>query len=67
MSSILTIFYISNLYSSEYRYSHYANTPVQYTVLFYSCKNDDFRMKNCDIFLIFTRNIDCGYSLELPQ
>ena len=24
-------------------------------------------MKNCDIFLIFAQNIDCGYSLEMPQ
>ena len=24
-------------------------------------------MKNCDIFLIFAQNIDCGYSLEPPR
>ena len=24
-------------------------------------------MKNTDIFHIFVQNIDCGYSLELPQ
>ena len=24
-------------------------------------------MKNCDIFLIFALNIDCGYTLEPPQ
>ena len=24
-------------------------------------------MKNCDIFLVFAQNIDCGYSLEPPQ
>ena len=27
-------------------------------------KNDYFLMKNCDIFLIFAQNIDCGYTLE---
>ena len=24
-------------------------------------------MKNCEIFLIFAQNIDCGYTLEPPQ
>ena len=24
-------------------------------------------MKNCEIFLVFAQNIDCGYSLEPPQ
>ena len=24
-------------------------------------------MKNCDVFLIFAQNIDCGYTLEPPQ
>ena len=24
---------------------HYANTPMQYTVIFYSCKNDNFQIK----------------------
>ena len=24
-------------------------------------------MENCDIFLIFAQNIDCGYSLEPPR
>ena len=26
-----------------------------------------FQMKNCDCFLIFAQNIDCGYTLEPPQ
>ena len=30
-------------------------------------KKDNFQMKNCDIFLIFTQNIDCGYTLEQPH
>ena len=33
---------------------------------FHGCKNDNFPMKNCDIVLIFTQNIDCGYKLEPP-
>ena len=43
---------------------HYENTPMQYTAIFHSCKNNNFHMKNCDIFLIFAQNIDRGYTLE---
>ena len=46
---------------------HYENTPMQYTVIFHGRKNDNFQMKNCNIFLIFARNIDCGYTLEPPH
>ena len=46
---------------------HYENTPMQYTAIFHGCKNVHFQMKNCDIFLIFAQNIDCGYTLEPPQ
>ena len=34
---------------------------------FTAVKNNNFQMKNCDIFLIFAQNIDCGYRLEPPQ
>ena len=30
-------------------------------------KNENFQIKNSDIFHIFAQNIDCGYSLEPPQ
>ena len=30
-------------------------------------KNEKFQIKNSDIFLISAQNLDCGYSLELPQ
>ena len=43
---------------------HYENTPMQYTAIFHNRKNDNFQMKNCDIFLTFVQNIACGYSLE---
>ena len=46
---------------------HYENTPMQYTAIFQGRKNDNFQMKNCDVFLIFAQNIDCGYMLEPPQ
>ena len=37
------------------------------TAISHGCKNDNFQMKNCDIFLIFAQNIDCGYTLDPPQ
>ena len=46
---------------------HYENMSVQYTAIFHGCKNDNFQMKNFDIFLIFAQNIDCGNTLEPPQ
>ena len=46
---------------------HYDNTPMQYTAIFHGCKNDNFHMKNCDIFFIFAQNIDRGYMLEPPH
>ena len=30
-------------------------------------KNENFQMKSSDSFHISAQNIDCGYSLELPQ
>ena len=33
-------------------------------MIFQDCKNGDFQMKNCELFLIFAQNIDCGYTLE---
>ena len=46
---------------------HYENMPMQYTAIFHGCKNDNFQMKNCNIFFIFAQNIDRGYMLEPPQ
>ena len=52
---------------SMYMIIHYKNMPMQYTAIFHGRKNDNFQMKNCDSFLIFAQNIDCGYTLEPPQ
>ena len=49
------------------KYSHYENMSMLYTATFYGFKKDNFQMKNCDDFLIFAQNIDCGYTLEPPQ
>ena len=46
---------------------HYENTPMQYTAIFHGCKNGNFRVTKFYIFLIFDKNIDCGYTLESPQ
>ena len=40
---------------------------VQYNAIFHGYKYDYFQMKNCNIFLIFAQNIDCGYTLEPSQ
>ena len=59
-------------YNGEYTFSlfkkkHYANMSVQYLAFFHGCKNENFQIKNIDIFLIFAQHIDCGYMLEYPQ
>ena len=46
---------------------HYEKLPMQYTDIFKVVKNEKFQWKNFDIFLIFTQNIDCGYTLEPPR
>ena len=54
-------------FSAKSAEHHYENLPMQYTEIFFSCKNRKFYQKNVDIFLIFAQNIDCGYTLELPR
>ena len=46
---------------------HYDSTPMQYSAIFNDCKNGNFQMKNCDIFIIFAQNIDCGSTLDLKR
>ena len=40
---------------------------MQNPAIFHGCQNDNFQLKNCDIFLIFAQNIDCRYTLEPHQ
>ena len=47
--------------------AHYENIPIQIYWKFYHQKNENFQMKNSDIFHISAQNIDCGYSLEPPR
>ena len=53
--------------TSEDMSLHYDKTSMHYTAIFHGCKNDNFQMKNCDIFLIFAQNIVRGYTLEPPH
>ena len=46
---------------------HYENTPIQMYWIFYHHKNENFQIKNSDIFYISAQNIDCGYLLEPPR
>ena len=39
----------------------------KYTENFTTKKNENFQIKNSDIFLISALNMDCGYSLEPPR
>ena len=48
-------------------YNHYENTPIQIYWKIYYEKNENFQIKNSDIFHISAQNIDCGYSLEPPR
>ena len=41
--------------------------PIQIYWKFYHHKNENFQIKNSDIFHINYQNIDCRYSLELPR
>ena len=45
--------------------SHYENMPIQiYRNFTTQKKNENFQIRNSDIFHISAENIDCGYSLE---
>ena len=46
---------------------HYENLPMQYTKIFFTSKNLNFRRKYFDIFDSIVQNIDCGLTLEPPR
>ena len=39
---------------------HYENTPMQYTAISHSCKNDNFEMKCFDFFLFLLKTDTVG-------
>ena len=56
------------LFSVFYCFPYITKTsPCNILQLFTAVINDNFQMKNCDIFLIFAPNIDRGYTLEPPH
>ena len=34
---------------------------------FLDVKNENYKQKNIDVFIIFAQNMDCGYTLEPPR
>ena len=60
-------FHQLNLCPYSFTLYHYANMSVQYTAIFHGCKNGNFHMKKCEIFLNFAQNIDRWYTLEPPH
>ena len=55
----------------EKRYYHFENTPIQIYWKFNQQKNENFQIKNYDIFYFFfhisAQNIDSEYWLEPPR
>ena len=41
--------------------------PIQIYLKILPSKNENFQIKNYDIFRTSAQNIDCGYSLEPPR
>ena len=37
---------------------------IEYTVIFYGCKNENVKIKNHNIFTYLAQTIDCVYMLE---
>ena len=59
-------------FGQNWKILHYKNLPMQYTEIFFSCKNGNFLWKFFHIFNNnFVQNIDCGYTQsmfnECPQ
>ena len=66
LSLNLTVFYASHSAWIGTHY-HYENMPIQIYRKSLTPKNENFQIKNADIFLISAQNIECGYSLEPPR
>ena len=60
----LNIYKVANISQNT---DHYENMPIQIYWKFYHQKMKKKSDKNFDIFHVSAQNIDCGYSLKLPQ
>ena len=60
--------FMTAAFSVEHENLHLDNTPMQCTVIYNGCKNGYFLdKKKSDIYIVFARKIDWGYTLEPPQ
>ena len=50
-----------------YTVYHYENMPIQNILTILPPKNENFQIKNSNIFYISAQNIDYRYSLEPPR
>ena len=67
--NILTTCFLTILFlnlNSPFDY-HYENTPIQIYWKFHNQKTESFQIKILIFSIFLLKNIDCGYSLELPQ
>ena len=60
---------ISTLYIFQFKYAFITLRKHAYSNILKILppKNENFQIKNLDIFYTAAQNIDCGYSLEPPQ
>ena len=65
--SIRTRFHLTFEYAVFECYRYYASTPIQYTSIFYRCENDNFPVKNHNIFLFFFLQTSIKVILETPH
>ena len=56
--------YRETFYGSQYALRKHAYLNI---LKIFPPKNENFQIKNSDIFHISAQNIDCGYSLESPR
>ena len=66
LDNVFIITEVSNIMFNYFSVYHYTNMPMEYSAIFHGCKNNNFQMKNCDIFLISAQSRDCGYTIEPP-
>ena len=58
---------LTRVYTVYLSFNHYENKPIQIYWKFFHQKNENFQIKNSDIFNISPQNIDCWYPLEPPR
>ena len=67
LSSTDNPLYTDTRYNGKMRYKALRKHAYSNILKILPPKNENFQMKNSDIFHISAQNIDCGYSLEPPR